>query len=844
MAFNRSLIGRVMAVAVPAALVIIAAVSAVVYVVTYREISAYRLERLEERTTERARRQEAVFAQIRTALSESRRHFQRVRERIDPDAARQRFDRAFPPHGDGSRRSRDALFDGMTDPGGREIFGTAGFVPAGARMEGDRLLDLMAAYEVVTMFGPSLHGQLPNFWFFSTAGDIVIFAPDRDDQLRPYRSDLPADFDFTGHTVARLASVENDPLRRMVCGNLNTMVYDPDGRSTVLTSSCQVPVDRPGAGHIGSFGSTLTITGWMNETVRTPDESSYRYMLVSPKHGLLAHPNVLLDGRIEAVERVSQEENIESFLPHLDGKSGTFTSEAINATVAYVRIAGPDWYLVAVQPRQVIATAATDAALQAALATGMTALLLKIVIAFLVLHLVARPVRQLADEADRDIAAGTNLETYARREDEIGRLGNALLERDRRVSSLVETLEQRVRERTAEFETARQEAEAANNAKTAFLATMSHEIRTPMNGVIGMAEALGRTGLNAEQRDFLNVMTRSGKALLALIDDILDISKIEAGKLKLEPQTVKPGEIIEEVCSLYAQTAERKGLRLERDVSAIRDATIATDALRVRQVLSNLVSNALKFTEDGSVTVTASRPAPGRIEICVADTGPGIPEAMQAAIFNKFEQAEQSTTRRFGGTGLGLAISRELVQLLGGRLEVRSRPGEGATFTFSISALETSGAEPAKLSEIGAAPTGSVAGLDLLVAEDLDVNRKVIEAICKPLGVRLTMAGNGQEAIELLARRRFDAVLMDLRMPVMDGLEATRRIRSGAAGPDGADTPIIALTANAMREHIEESLSAGADAHLAKPVSRTALVEALSRHCAAPAGSAREAAIA
>jgi signal transduction histidine kinase/CheY-like chemotaxis protein len=377
---------------------------------------------------------------------------------------------------------------------------------------------------------------------------------------------------------------------------------------------------------------------------------------------------------------------------------------------------------------------------------------------------------------------------------------------------------------TRRLSAAQAQAEAANAAKSAFLATMSHEIRTPLNGVLGMAQAMAGETLTQRQQERLSVIRQSGESLLAILNDILDLSKIEAGKLELEIVDFDLSELARGAYSAFTAIANKKGLSFALDT---REAVgrYRGDPSRIRQVLYNLISNALKFTEVGEVRVTALYKY-GTLSLTVEDTGPGIAPDSLPKLFGKFDQLDSSTTRRFGGTGLGLAICRELAQLMGGQMTVTSELGRGSTFTLLIP-LERIGDEqapaPAPPVEEEAAPLA----LRVLAAEDNAVNQLVLKTLLHQLGVDPHIVEDGKAALEAWETGEWDVILMDVQMPEMDGVAATAAIRAREAVTGRARTPIIALTANAMSHQVQGYEAAGMDGFVPKPIQIATLYGAL-----------------
>ena len=375
---------------------------------------------------------------------------------------------------------------------------------------------------------------------------------------------------------------------------------------------------------------------------------------------------------------------------------------------------------------------------------------------------------------------------------------------------------------------AKEEAEAATRAKSAFLATMSHEIRTPLNGVLGMAQAMATGTLDTEQRDRLDVIRQSGESLLAILNDVLDLSKIEAGKLELERAEFDLEETVQGALSAFAATAQAKGLALTLNIQPAARGVYLGDSVRVRQILYNLISNGLKFTGKGGVKVTLSRRG-RRLRLQVADTGIGVAPEKLSGLFQKFEQADASTTRRYGGTGLGLSICQDLAALMDGEIGVESTPGAGATFTVDLP-LERIAEAPARTARPAREPTAVMedcAAIRILAAEDNGMNQLVLRTLLAQVGIEPTIVNNGREAVEAWASEPWDMILMDVQMPEVDGPTATGMIRARERAANLARTPIIALTANAMAHQVAEYAEAGMDGFVAKPIEAARLFEAI-----------------
>ncbi len=736
---------------------------------------------------------------------------------MDDDAqTHAEFERLFPEMGDGTRRSIPGLFDGARI-GTRYIYGVGGYLPYADDLSRSEQALFVGATDVVAATGEAEIRHYDNFYFFTPRTRLVMFGPHRQDKLMYYRQKAPPTLSIAKEEMTQLTLPETNPDRVMKCTKLRRLISDPSGRG--LNAACMTPFYYKGQ-FMGAWGTSLSLDSYLLRAVADALPGG-RNLIVADDGELVAAQGLARNGVVDVGQLRKFE--TDNDLKHLIGviraqkhDVGTILSPKGDRLVAYGRLVEPGWWFLMTFPSGDIVWSSLKTA-SWVLLFGFIGVALQVSLLYrLTNQMVAQPLEALA-EAQRigDPAAAEPIE---RRTDEIGSLARALRRGRERNEELRRSLEDRVAERTAELE-------RANQAKSVFLANMSHELRTPLNGVIAIGDRLADEEDPESRRELAALVSSSGRLLEQVLGDILDVSKIEAGEFQLTTAAFDLTQLVRGMAELHAAAAEAKHLDFRWSVAPDAAGTYDGDAGRISQILSNLLANAVKFTSQGQVRLEVDRVGED-VRFVVRDTGVGFDDGVRQRLFKRFVQADQSITRQFGGTGLGLSICAALAEMMGGGISADATPGQGARFEVLLPLKRC-----ANLAEVAPEEDREISleGLRVLVAEDHPTNRKVVEIVLEPFGVDLTMVGDGQAALDAMDAASFDAVLMDMQMPVMDGLTATRSIRAREAASGAPRMLVIMLTANAMEEHVAAAQAAGADLHLAKPLHPAQLLEALAR---------------
>jgi signal transduction histidine kinase/FixJ family two-component response regulator len=788
------------------------------FVVFERELSNRQIGYLTDYVRERSSNVDRQFSNLSTVHKAAGEELQRRMDHLSDTEVASLADIYFPMQADGTRRSPDKYFEGV-QIAGDYTYGVGALVTGAKRASPDEMRALVASFRLVSDFGQAMRRDYDNFYFFTAQPlRLVMYGPDRPDHLMYYRHEAPADLSISGEEMAKVTLPQNDPSRATRCTNLQRLVQDKVGKQ--LATACLTPAYVNGR-YVGAFGSSMELTHFfLNAVKNTPSGASP--MIVTSKGQLIAYPG--FTDQAAAPEKTLAEYQRRFALTDLVAKigkdkreNGVIESPDGSQIVAFGRLNGPNWYLLLTYPKANVRASALKSASWVLLIGGIASAIQALAVVLLARRSIVLPVERLAASCEGGDNERPDVSDVERRSDEIGVLATSLRTEREKTVAVLASLEERVSERTAQLE-------RANTEKSRFLANMSHELRTPLNGVIAISETLAGQETTAKGKELAELIVSSGRLLERVLTDILDFSKIEAGEITLSVDDFSMERLVNHIAELHRASAQAKGLTFRWSIAPDAQGHFAGDTVRITQVLSNLLSNAVKFTEAGEVVLDVIGFGE-EIRFQVSDSGIGFDEETGARLFRRFEQADASIRRRFGGTGLGLAISRSLIELMGGRIVVQSRPGQGSTFSVYVP-LERL-ADGAIDEGQGEAQHFDISGARVLVAEDHPTNQKVVELILESVGVTPVIVENGQLALDLLKQERFDVVLMDMQMPELDGLTATALLRQFERENSLPRTPVIMLTANALDEHMRASHDAGADLHLSKPIHAQALIESI-----------------
>ena len=767
---------------------------------------------------ERGRQADVPFNLVAMAHRTAEQEYQKLRKSLSDEQIDKIFDQTFEGREDGTHRMPAKFFDGAVVEG-KDYNGFAGYMSA-RPMSAERKRSVIAGLEAIRIAGASFHSVVDSLALALPDDDLVIFAPNRPDRMSYYRDGAPPDFGIwefiLGNKYFRTGTA---------CEGLIKVRWDPTGQA--LAASC---LTMQFTNEVESHGwdTTLSLNRRLLSLLETGDDvqsslilTSDGQLIVSPELGFAATSDETSVAEVSNVYNVS---GLSDAIGEQSEKSGAFATKDGKWVVRYHRIGNPDWILVDLISRR-------DLILQFMRAPALITLLLMASLLFQVFFVgawiqrrIVTPIRNLqnafSSNNEKREDESEEVSDIRTRTDEIGALANQLAATSDNYNELINDLEDRVQERTEKYQ-------RASEAKSEFLANMSHEIRTPMNGILGMAELLVNTKLGPKQKIYADTIHSSGSALLTILNDILDFSKIEAGKLELDPHPFDMRQSVEEIATLLGPVARDKKLELVVRYDPKLPTVALGDAGRIRQILTNLVGNALKFTHEGHVLIDVSGSVENEqmnLHVAISDTGIGIPHNKTATIFEQFTQSDNATTRKFGGTGLGLAIAKRLIEEMGGEIGVESELGHGSTFWFTVS-LPTGALD---LPE--PAPTTNLSALSVLVIDDLEINRRILLEQLASWDVKAEAVPSGQHALARLAEfheagKDQPLILLDYHMPEMDGLAFAEKLR---AEPHGQDIEFIVLSSASDDRDVKAFKSLNALEVLTKPVPMEVLRKVIS----------------
>ena len=787
--------------------------------------------------SERGLREDAFFNSVADSQNAAMQTFNEYVEGLTDAEIQTGLDTYFPLQENGARRGTDELFEGVFIPGYGRVYGIAALGSSTHEWTPARERTFYSAFLTIARHGVGMNDTHESLWFMSPLDDLIIFAPNRPDRLEYYRHEAPHDFSATSIGIGDVSEPDVNPEGRTRCTPLMSAAYDQTGET--LVTGCQTPLRQFGGGQVGIFGTTM----FVNEVFQAafdalPNMDSDIYF-ISAEGQLIAHHDIdeTIDVRPalmrEMEERIDPEELLETFQNTSSGSDVFFRNPEHFASeaIAFYHLEIPDWYLVISIPEQTLLYASLNQLVPIFIMSLTVGACVIIGMTIFVRRVALKPLgiltRSLHAPAGATGDMDHQIDGLTERRDEIGQLASTLADFRNRTEAYTSKLEDTVAQRTEKLR-------RLSEAKSTFLATMSHELRTPMNGILGVSGALNRTNLTTEQSEMVELIQQSTQMLERQLSDVLDVSKVEAGKLELIRNPTNLASCVTELCDFHRHTARERGLDLNLNFDVSAHGYFLADEVRIRQVLNNIITNAIKFTSEGSVTIDVSG---GEyldvtrqvVSFKVTDTGVGMNAESLAQIFEPYAQPTKNVAEPNRGTGLGLTISKSLVELMKGEIMARSRPGHGSVFAFEIPLVRCQTQNPSltPVSEEAEALADHLSSTRVLLAEDHPVNQRVVQLILKPLGVDVEIVENGQDAVEAYKNGSYDVILMDMRMPVMDGLVATRQIRDIESNENRGHTPILVLSANAMPEHCDQSMMAGADMHVGKPLTPERLIDAV-----------------